>query len=586
MIQAAGDKNVNSSADTTARQATGTATSQGQAARPVIFGALLLLCAVVFYYFAVLRIDYDKTALLDLRPYPDAAEYFAQAKALLEGGRPSIQIGYDKLPSRYPPGYPVLMLPWLKILPETKAILAPFRTNQTIGLALLLGVFAIYFYEKRPIAGGCAAVLLSTLPAYISFSRSSTSDISGATLALSSIVCVYFGLSRKQRWPIYLAAILLGAGFNVRTQLVFMLPLLLAMALLRREERIAVSLFHCGAVLLLFAIAASPIFFLNYAWFHDPFRMGYDFWIPGFSHVFSLEYVAKHARLLWEDVALQRQNFNVANVFGTGTHFVPAFIILAVTGLIVTKWNRFLLCALLAALSLICGTAMHGFAEGRYYLPILILLVAAAVSALEWASKMISGRRRQVLAWLIFAWFLFSCLGYPSQSGFPPKNGRSQAWDALHFTEMPRQSPAFLAATELVKTIGEQPAVVLSDLNPVYLNAVLPGALIAAPIDGKHGYRFTDLWHYDALTAKDIVARALANSVSVYALFISQKNMGTEAERLPKIEGYDWRPAGNSTHASILKLSPEQRTEPGAGPATASEQSALATRQVATGGNR
>ena len=28
--------------------------------------------------------------------------------------RPSIQIGYDKLPSRYPFGYPALMLPWLQ----------------------------------------------------------------------------------------------------------------------------------------------------------------------------------------------------------------------------------------------------------------------------------------------------------------------------------------------------------------------------------------------------------------------------------------------------------------------------------------
>jgi len=69
----------------------------------------------MFYYFAVLRIDYRKTALLDLGPHPDATEYFAQAKALQRDGWPSIQIGYEKLPSRYPFGYPALMLPWLKI---------------------------------------------------------------------------------------------------------------------------------------------------------------------------------------------------------------------------------------------------------------------------------------------------------------------------------------------------------------------------------------------------------------------------------------------------------------------------------------
>jgi len=106
------------------------------ATAPFLVGTSLFLCALSFYSFAVLKIDYRKTALLDLGPHPDATEYFAQAKALLKDRWPSIQIGYDKLPSRYPIGYPALMLPWLKILPEADSILAPFRTNQAIGLLL------------------------------------------------------------------------------------------------------------------------------------------------------------------------------------------------------------------------------------------------------------------------------------------------------------------------------------------------------------------------------------------------------------------------------------------------------------------
>jgi hypothetical protein len=56
-------------------------------------GLFLLLCALTFYYFAVLRIDYQKTTLFDLGPYPDATEYFAQAKALLKDRWPSIRSG-------------------------------------------------------------------------------------------------------------------------------------------------------------------------------------------------------------------------------------------------------------------------------------------------------------------------------------------------------------------------------------------------------------------------------------------------------------------------------------------------------------
>jgi hypothetical protein len=125
-----------------------------------LVGLALLLCALTFYYFAVLRIDYAETALLDLGPGPDAMEYFAQAKALLHDGWPSIQIGYDKLPSRFPFGYPVLMVPWLKLLPASQAILAPFRTNLAIGLLLLLAVFAAYFFRGMPLSGGFAVALV------------------------------------------------------------------------------------------------------------------------------------------------------------------------------------------------------------------------------------------------------------------------------------------------------------------------------------------------------------------------------------------------------------------------------------------
>src|SRR3982750_353444 len=115
--------------------------SSSVAARPplrspgVAPGVLLLIVSLLFFYGTVLRVQFSRTDLLDLGPYPDAVEYFAQANSILKEGAPTIQIAYDKLPSRYPPGYPVLMIPWLTFLPHN-GILAPFRTSQTIGLLL------------------------------------------------------------------------------------------------------------------------------------------------------------------------------------------------------------------------------------------------------------------------------------------------------------------------------------------------------------------------------------------------------------------------------------------------------------------
>src|SRR5436190_48025 len=193
-------------------------------------GILCFVLAFLFYYGAVLRIELKHTHLLDLDPYPDSVEYFAQANSILKEGAPTIQIAYDKLPSRYPPGYPVLMIPWLRFLPHN-GILAPFRTSQTIGLLLLIGSFMLYFAIGRPLAGGLAALLLATQPPFTSFSRSSMSDLTGAAAAVLAFALVYIGLRCKRRWAIYCAAIVLGLSLCIRPQLLFFAPLLVAMVL-------------------------------------------------------------------------------------------------------------------------------------------------------------------------------------------------------------------------------------------------------------------------------------------------------------------------------------------------------------------
>src|SRR5437867_8127400 len=214
---------------------------------PFVGGALLFLCALTFYYFAVLRIDYSKTMLLDLGPHPDATEYFAQAKALGRNAWPYIQIGYDKLPSRFPFGYPVLMLPWLKILPGADAVLAPFRTNQTIGLLLLLAVFAFYAYLAMPLMGGFAALLLATLPVFFTFCRSSLSEISASALIVMAFMFAYFGLKEERRWKIYLSTFCLGLSVNIRIQSLFFAPLLLTIPLFPARVMLMRWFLHCSA---------------------------------------------------------------------------------------------------------------------------------------------------------------------------------------------------------------------------------------------------------------------------------------------------------------------------------------------------
>src|SRR5882724_6771489 len=487
-------------------------------------GILLLLVALTFYYFAVLRIDYSKTMLLDLAPHPDATEYFAQAQGLRMDGWPSIQIGYEKLPSRYPFGYPALMLPWLKVLPEADAVLAPFRTSQTMGLLLLLAVFAFYAYLAMPLTAGFAVLLLATLPGFFTFCRSSLSEVSASLPIVLAFMFAYLGIKEERRWKIYLSAILLGLSLNIRIQSVLLAPLLLAMALFPVGGNRLRWFLHCTAVLVVFALVASPVLVMNTIQFHSPFNTGYDFW-ASYSSVnrllFSRDYIPVNSAALWKEFTLQPFGYHPADVFGTGTSFVPAFI----------------------------------------------LLVAVAVLPVTWAAKNILSGKRIVPALIVLVLFAGACLGYPSRSGYNTRDiDRSQAWDALHFVTPPSQSIEFVAQKDFARRLGRQPGIVLSDIDPVYLNALLPRSFVAAPIDGKHHYKWSYLWRYDRPQALALVERGLEQSLPVYALFVSQDQMTAQQSRLPNVPGYEWRILNDSNDkVAILKLTaigPDQATPP------------------------
>jgi hypothetical protein len=525
-------------------------------------GVLLLLCALTFFYFAVLRIDYSKTVLLDLGPHPDATEYFAQAKALHRDGWPFIQIGYDKLPSRYPPGYPVLMLPWLKMLPTGEGVLAPFRTNQTLGLLLLLAVFAFYAYLAMPLTGGFATLLLATLPGFFTFCRSSLSEISASALIVFAFMLAYLGLKEERRWKIYLSALLLGLSINIRIQSLFFAPLLLVMALLQVRERRTQWSLHCAAVPVVFVLAASPVLVLNTIQFHSPFKTGYDFWTPFFSEqhlFFSLRYVSNNAAALWNEFALRPLGYHTANIFGTGTSFVPTFLLLSFAGLFFIRIDRFVICGFLASLAFLAVILSHNYllVDARYYLPLLILSIAVAVLPVTWAVKNLF-TRRIVIALAIFVLFAAACLGFPSRSGYDTRGiDRSQAWDALHFAGPPGRSTQFAAQRDFARLLKGQPGIVLSDIDPVYLNALLPRSFVAAPIDGEHHYKWSYTWYYDRRQALALVQHGLEQSIPVYALFISQNEMVSKQSRLPVIRGYEWHVVNNSPgKATILKLAP------------------------------
>ena len=529
-----------------------------------MIGVFLFMCALVFYYFSVLKVDFKKSSLLDLDPYPDATEYFGQANALAAGELPTIQIGYEKLPSAFPPGYPAVMLPWLKMLPKADSLLAPFRTNQTIGLLFLLVVFGFYTYLALPLHGGIAALLLATLPGFFTFCRSPMSDASAWLLYALSFIFAFLGLKEERRWMVYLSAALLGLAVNIRLQSLFFLPLLAAIAFFPMRDSPLRWFGHCVAVGLTFLLAASPLLVVNTIQFHSPFKIGGNWYPP--VPLFSLENIpSKNAAMFWKEFTLQPYEFLAANLFGTGRVFAPAYVLLVLAGLFVLRVSRPLICIVLADLVFLVFTVTYRYPDGRYYLQLLILLIPLAVLPVAWAINHLLRPKQAIASVGILVLYVGTCLGYPSRTGHEPSTAnRAQAWDALAYLPWQRQSAWLIAERYLVEKCGRRPGLVFSDIDPVYLNVLLPKPFVAAPIDEKQIRRWSPTWHYGLAQSTALARRGIEQSLPVYGLFLSRKNCKSDAARLPTLPGYDWFNVPSDPRDMIVQLLPAVTDRAGA----------------------
>jgi hypothetical protein len=236
---------------------------------------------------------------------------------------------------------------------------------------------------------------------------------------------------------------------------------------------------------------------LNSIQFHSPLRTGNAYWAnPSWlaEHpLFSCHYIPYNTAMLWRELGLRPQRLASANHFGTGTCFVAAFILLACVGLFFSRPSRFAICAFLAGLSFFALTiSFYPCMDLRYYLPLLMLLVAVAVLPVTWAAENLVLPKRTIVSLAIFVLFAAACLGYPSRSVNPRlKADRLQSWEALHFGTHTRQSAECNAQRRFVEMVGqEEGGIVFSDISPVYLNALFPPGFVAAPFDGERYIHF------------------------------------------------------------------------------------------------
>ena len=185
--------------------------------------------------------------------------------------------------------------------------------------------------------------------------------------------------------------------------------------------------------------------------------------------------------MIWSEITANWNEFRVANLFGTGTYVVPAFVCLSVLGLAFVRVSRFTVSAFLAGISYFIATLTYAFVDGRFYLPIFFLLIPLAVLPAEWAVLKTLKLHFSISTVGVLTIFLLTCIGYPSQSGFKPERNRFQAWDALQYAKSNGRSPEYEAQKEFARSFRDAPGIVLSDIDPAVLERVVAEAIRGCP---------------------------------------------------------------------------------------------------------
>jgi hypothetical protein len=230
--------------------------------------------------------------------------------------------------------------------------------------------------------------------------------------------------------------------------------------------------------------------------------------------MFSVHSVPNHLAMIWSEVTASWDQFRVANLFGTGTYVVPAFALLSVVGLAFLQFRRFEISALLAGTVFFIATTTLRFVDGRFYLPILFLLVPLAVLPAEWAIREVSSRA-------IYFWASrcsrcsFSAVSVIRlNQALNPRLAVLKRGTPSSMASQHGKSILYDAQKKFARTFKDEPGIVLSAIDPAYLNALLPKRFVAAPVDGNHPYCFSRLWHYGKAEAVQLAQSGFDHATS------------------------------------------------------------------------
>lgn len=467
----------------------------------------------------------------DLFPPPDGPEYFDAAVNLSVRGEHAIHLAGTLQPPRYPPGFSLLMLPFLHV--GSEPLQAPFLTNACAAFGVLLLLFASLWRRGLHVAAGLAPLLLVTTPAFVILARSPMAEMT-SMLFVTAAVLLLAGFVRTHR----LAAGAAGAGLlalavGIRLANVMLLPAVLVAALAGRRGRRAAIL--GGA----FAVGLLPLLLYHHAVFGSVFATGYGRWVPERAGLgaFGFEYLLPNLRCLLRELLQCEWRTTLASEYGLGSYFGPVLPVL----LLLCVWLRPPRPPLRAMAIALCAQPLamlfYFYTDARFFLQ--LLPIAVAFVAVRIAALLETGRWP---AFAIAALLPLHLLGIPGV-------GAVADVPALLW----RGAPPAPQHTLLQRLADEPPGLLLCTFSPPYAHAVLGDAWTVAPAEDAHEYRFNPaVFVHGAEQRRTQMLAAHRDGRPIYLVALG--GLDALLQQLPGPAGEGWQVLQRQQQGGVARL--------------------------------
>jgi 4-amino-4-deoxy-L-arabinose transferase-like glycosyltransferase len=335
----------------------------------------------------------DRLPFRSFHPLPDAIEYAVGASHLAAGRGLWLTIDDREIPSRYPPGFPLLIALFYRVLGNDVV------HAYWVSIACGAGAIPLMFLLARalvpdPAVARWSAFLLATNALVLSFAPLVMAETCSVLLALAALnLAVRIGPDSRAASCAALGGIL-GFAVMVRTANVLMVGPLAAYLAWMHGRRLGLRLWSALAAPLAAGMAVLLLF--NARVFGSPLRDGYALYTP--RTMFAWEFFAAHAPPYFRTLLLAEGG---KTIWLEGPFYgllVPVLAAVGVVALGRAGRRDVLALAAIWVLTFYVFFAAYFFYDFRFFLPVIPILLLLAACGLAGLLRHLRGRGRAVAA--------------------------------------------------------------------------------------------------------------------------------------------------------------------------------------------